>query len=136
MTTAAGTAMTVLVVDDDELVRSTIRRLVMALGYTVIDVASGEAALQLLERGGVIDLVITDLVMPGGIDGMTLIARVAELRPGLPVILASGHEAPELPSPALNRAPVAWMQKPFTHAELRSRIESIFATTHPRSRAP
>ena len=81
----------VLVVEDNVELRAMTRTALQSAGYQVSVAASGDAALQLLENGLVVDLVLTDIVMPGSVDGNDVIARVRQRWPDLPVILTSGY---------------------------------------------
>ena len=83
----------VLLVDDEPLVLQGTAAMVEDLGYAVVTAGSGPAALALLEAGEAPDVLMTDHAMPG-MTGAALAERVAALRPGLPVILATGHAGP------------------------------------------
>jgi CheY-like chemotaxis protein/anti-sigma regulatory factor (Ser/Thr protein kinase) len=81
---------TVLLVEDNPDVASVSATLLEQLGYTVRRVADAEAALREIERNNV-DMVFSDIVMPGKIDGLTLARRLREMRPDLPILLATGY---------------------------------------------
>jgi PAS domain S-box-containing protein len=81
---------TVLLVEDNPDVASVSSSLLEQLGYTVRRVADAEAALREIERNNV-DLVFSDIVMPGKIDGLNLARRLREIRPDLPILLATGY---------------------------------------------
>ena len=85
----AGTG-TVLLVEDNPDVASVSSSLLEQLGYTVRRVADAEAALREIERNNV-DLVFSDIVMPGKFDGLSLARRLREIRPDLPILLATGY---------------------------------------------
>ena len=82
-----------LVVEDDDRVRRLTAARLETLGYRVLEAANGAAALKLLNDMGDIDLVFTDLVMPGGMSGLDLARRVREARPDARIILTSGYSA-------------------------------------------
>ena len=82
---------TVLLVEDDPDVQEVASMLLEQLGYRVFSVQSAAAALQLLASGEVIDLVFTDVVMPGELDGLALARRVKEEYPDVAVLLTSGY---------------------------------------------
>jgi PAS domain S-box-containing protein len=86
---AGGGGAVVLLVEDNDQVRDFAESLIAELGYRVLSAASGEAALLILESEPV-DLLFTDVVMPG-MDGIALARRARDLRPDLPVLLASGY---------------------------------------------
>jgi CheY-like chemotaxis protein len=87
---ASGGSGTVLLVEDNPDVAIVSTSLLEQLGYTVRRVADAEAALREIERDG-IDLVFSDIVMPGKMDGLSLARHLKETRPGLPILLASGY---------------------------------------------
>jgi PAS domain S-box-containing protein len=88
---AAG-GETILLVEDDAIVRSSVRKILAHYGYLVVEAATGLEALQRWDEvDGAIDLVLTDLVMPGGMDGRELASRLLSRRPHLRVIYASGY---------------------------------------------
>lgn len=78
----------ILVVDDEDLVRSLLKTILERQGYAVVAAADGEEGRALLEAGG-FDLLVTDLIMPGR-EGLELIQEVARDYPGLPIIAISG----------------------------------------------
>ena len=101
---APGGSEKVLIVDDNEDVREVAALIVSSLGYQVLSAANGAQALALIDQRRDIDLMVSDVVMSGGLDGVELARRVRELRPGLPILLISGYpaktgsaDAPEFP---------------------------------------
>jgi CheY-like chemotaxis protein len=89
-TVELGDCGTVLLVEDNPDVASVSRNLLEQLGFSVRRVADAETALREIERNHV-DLVFSDIVMPGRLDGLGLARRLRELRPDLPVLLATGY---------------------------------------------
>ena len=114
---AASRSLTILAVDDDELVLLNTVAMLEDLGHTVIQANSGEAALQALAEAETVDLLITDHAMPR-MTGAQLAQRVAAERPGLPIVLATGYA--ELPSG--EDAGLARLAKPFGQAQLADAI--------------
>lgn len=118
-----GTA-TILVVEDESTVRKVIRRTLDRLGYSILEATDGEAALALMKTHAAIDLLITDVMMPG-MNGHVFAEKVLTERPGLPVIFVSGY-APsnisELSSPA---SPHAFLQKPFRGPQLAQMVSDV-----------
>jgi CheY-like chemotaxis protein len=111
----------ILVVDDEETVRATIRRALTELGYPVAEAASGAEALALIE-GETVELVILDYVMPE-MDGAETARRIAEIDPDLPIVFSTGHGALRaLRDAAGEEASV--LEKPFTLAQLDELIAS------------
>jgi CheY-like chemotaxis protein len=108
-----------LLVDDEELVRLSTADMLIDLGYEVVEAASGEEALALLQKGEAVDLLMTDHLMPG-MSGVELVRKARELRPHLPVVIASGYAAEEDIGPDLPR-----LTKPFRSAELAERLADL-----------
>ena len=88
---AARAGATVLFVEDDALVREAVVEALRAAGFTVRIAVNGEEALALLGRDAAVDIVFSDIVMPGSVSGIDLAAAVRERWPALPVVLATGY---------------------------------------------
>ena len=112
---------TVLVVDDSADVAEVTSSLFEHLGYDTIYRESAEAALELLEDGTRIDLVFSDIVMPGTIDGIGLAREIRSRYPGLPVVLTTGYSDAAKAVPPNLRI----LRKPFDADTLREFIEDI-----------
>jgi CheY-like chemotaxis protein len=102
--------LTVLVVEDDAMVRDIIVTELADAGFAVIEAPSGDDALVILQRETSIDVLFTDIRMPGDLDGWDLAERARELRPKLPVIYASGFSA----TPAREVPGGVFLTKPYT----------------------
>jgi PAS domain S-box-containing protein len=133
-----GRGESVLLVEDDENVRAVTRRALEEGGYRVLEAADGVHALALLTAtDGPIGLVLSDVVMPG-MSGRDLAERVAELRPGTPVLFTSGYTDGEIVRRGLLDPGAAFIQKPFGPAAIvrivRERLEvaSLHSTPSPR----
>ena len=114
---------TILLVEDDDLVRDLVRRMLEEQGYTVIEESDGSRAFALLERhAGPIAALVTDVLMPG-LHGPELARRAAELRPRMPVLYLSGHA-----NPALGACGDAhFLAKPFKAEALTAKLRVILA---------
>jgi PAS domain S-box-containing protein len=109
--------LTLLLVDDDDLVLLSTMAMAEDMGYAVHSARSGEEALAYVDAGGEVDVVVTDQAMPG-MTGIRLAAILRDRHPGLPVVLASGYaEPPEVPMPDLVR-----LSKPYTRRDLHRAI--------------
>jgi nitrogen-specific signal transduction histidine kinase/ActR/RegA family two-component response regulator len=106
----------VLVVEDEAAVRSLIASTLSRQGYAVSQACDGVDALDVLERLGRIDLLVTDVRMPR-MNGLALFAEVQRRCPGVPALLISGDSAPEVAAGADAAQPL-FLQKPFTPAQL------------------
>jgi CheY-like chemotaxis protein len=120
-----GHGETVLVVEDDARVRRLTSTRLRALGYRVVEAESGPAALTQLSGGLVVDLVFTDLVMPGGISGLDLARLVAQRWPGTRVLLTSGYSK-ELAS-SNGDTTHALLRKPYRQSELAIAVAQALA---------
>lgn len=100
----------VLVVEDDDRVASIVCAMVEDLGYHVTRVSGGREALAALERGDAYDLVFSDVVMPGDLNGLQLAAAIRERHPRLPIVLTSGYSGA-----AQGRSDIGFriLQKPY-----------------------
>ena len=112
---------TILVVEDDGEVRVLVRRSLEKLGYLVVDAATVANARRVLDQAGDVDLVLTDIVLPGGVSGLEFAQEIAKTHPNLPVVLMSGY--PEFSSKTNNlSAETVHLSKPFQGSELASTI--------------
>jgi PAS domain S-box-containing protein len=116
---------TVLVVEDDARVRQlTVRRLEM-IGYQVLEAADGPTAIGVLERSDPIDLVFTDLIMPGGLSGREVARRARQLRPGIKVLLTSGYAEELVHGEDLQREQLKVLRKPYQQAGLAAALRDV-----------
>ena len=117
----------ILVVDDDADVRDLVVEALTDFGYNVVTAADGRAALEVLGANDEIDLLFTDLVMPGGVSGSDLADRAAVMRPELKVLFTSGYPN----HPMLARRPIgateAFIEKPYRTANLATKIRSLLS---------
>jgi two-component system, cell cycle sensor histidine kinase and response regulator CckA len=123
--TPRGGNETLLVVEDEGLVRRSVRRVLERFGYRVVEAVDGASALERLrELGDEVALVLTDLVMPG-MNGRELARRVERLRPGLAVLFMSGYTDEDVLSHGELAADVDLVQKPFTPEALGARVREM-----------
>ncbi|HWP34705.1 MAG TPA: response regulator [Thermodesulfobacteriota bacterium] len=116
---------TVLLVEDEEVVRQLVREVLQQHGYTVLEARQGEEALE-LARGYAepIDLLVTDVVMPR-IGGCELARRLAEARPSLKVLYVSGYTGNALTCGDTPVEELAFLQKPFTPQALLAKVREV-----------
>ncbi len=118
-------AKKVLLVDDDDLVRSSVQAILEVLGHTAVTPAlSGEEALAKLEAGFEPDLIILDMNMPG-MGGIGALPRLRALRPEVPILLATGRVDQTALALASAHSGVTLLPKPFGLRELRKHLECI-----------
>jgi CheY-like chemotaxis protein len=121
----AGT-QTVLVVEDDDALREPAKRLLERQGYTVLLAANADEALQLFEENPSIDVLLTDVVMPGA-SGPELTSQVAERWPALKVIDMSGYTEDAIVQHGVLKPGIAFLHKPFTSETLGRKIREVLA---------
>ena len=119
-----GGVETILVVEDDELVRRQLTSQLKDLGYRVVSANDGVEALDILKNSGNFDMLFTDMVMPRGINGCQLADEAAKLRPGLPVLFTSGHAESAVVRQGRLDPGFNLLQKPYRRHELAAKIRA------------
>ena len=117
--------LTIMVVDDEKAVRQVVRRTLQRLGHRVLEADSGRAALATVAaHAGSLDMVLTDVMMPG-MNGRELAAHLADAYPRLRVIFMSGYAELEIHTDGTSKSRNAFLQKPFSVAEIESTVRRI-----------
>ncbi len=116
---SSGARGTALLVDDEDFVRLAAAEMLIDLGYDVLEARSGEEALQILDSGVAIEVIVSDHLMPG-MTGTELARLVRARRPVLPVLLISGYAETEGVASDLKR-----LTKPFRRDELAASLASL-----------
>ncbi|GAB5427367.1 MAG: hypothetical protein Devi2KO_08260 [Devosia indica] len=119
---AKGSGATILVVDDDALITLNTVDVLTDMGHTALEAFSGAQALALMQSRTDIAAIITDYAMPG-MTGIELAHAARQLRPGLPILLATGYD--EVPDVAGHD--FVQLKKPFREAELSGRLAEVLA---------
>jgi len=121
---ASDGVLRILLVDDDELVRESMSLLIECVGHRVHVVGSGAEAIEYFQSDSAVDLVILDMNMPG-LSGAETLPRLLALRPGQPILLASGYSEEDM-APILAAHPsVHSLAKPFTLKELQRKLAEM-----------
>jgi DNA-binding NtrC family response regulator len=119
----AGGDETVLLVDDEAPLRTVVRAVLDHLGYKVIEAASGKLALELIEQTDLqFDVLLTDMVMPGGVDGKELATRLRARQADLGVILMSGYSVNLAGQSFEGQERSIFLQKPFSSDQLANTV--------------
>jgi PAS domain S-box-containing protein len=119
-----GRGERVLVVEDDPGVRSYVTRALRTLGFDVLATDDPLEALALLEEGSACDLLLSDVLMPGAMDGVTLGRRAGQVRPGLPVMYMTGYADRVAEELADVYPPPVLLHKPFRRVELGQTVRA------------
>jgi len=119
----------ILLVEDDDLVRTHVEAQLQALGYHVLSVADGPSALAALHQEQSFDLLFTDVVMSGGISGPALAQQATRLRPGLPVLFTSGYTENTIIHHGGLDADVHLLQKPYRRQDLAAMVRRVLEQT-------
>ena len=123
---------TVLVVDDEEGLRSLVCRTLRAEGYGTLEAAHGAEALEVMEKAAEpVDLVVTDVVMPG-MDGRELGRRLTQKWPTLPILYISAYDVNDIFRRGSPRTSAPFLQKPFQAEGLITRVQQLLASRSSR----
>ena len=119
---------TILVAEDEELVRSLICRILKGMGCRVLEASGGPEALDMARAyEGKIDLLITDVVMPT-MSGKELVSRLTAIQPGIKILYISGYTENAIVHHGILDADVAFLQKPFTVEGLARKVVEVIYT--------
>ncbi|MFB9243037.1 CHASE domain-containing protein [Massilia antarctica] len=130
-----GGGETVLVVEDDEEVRATAMSTLNELGYCVLEAHDGASALAMIRAGAWIDLLFTDVVMPGPVSSIELVALAQQALPGVAVLYTSGYTRDALTTGGRLDEGVRLLGKPYRRAQLAQHVREALAGRMPASNA-
>jgi CheY-like chemotaxis protein len=119
---------TILVVEDNDDVRSYSVDILRELGYRVVEAHDGPSALRLLERQARVDLVFTDVVLPSGLTGAQVAAEVKKRRPNIKVLFTTGYARSAIVHHGRLDPGLQLITKPFSFAELAAKVRHILDT--------
>jgi CheY-like chemotaxis protein len=118
-----GGTETILVVEDEPVLREMARDILQSCGYQILEASSGKEALDVWERRtSQVDLLLTDMVMPEGVSGVDLAGQLLAGQPGLKIIFTSGYTANEVSPEVLAKTNARFLQKPYTHNDLAKTV--------------
>ncbi len=115
----------VLLVEDEDMVRTVAERALTRAGYTVTSAADGDEGLEYIEAGKEFDLVVSDVVMPG-MDGPAMVREIRKRHPALPVLFMSGYAEEQLRK-EIDIADVHFLPKPFTVQQITDKVGAVLA---------
>jgi CheY-like chemotaxis protein len=113
-------------VEDAAIVRRAVARMLADLGYQVLAAANAEEALKIIEGDARIDLLFTDVMLPGALDGGELGAVARQLRPGIPVLCTSGYSEVRARDIEGRGQSFGFIAKPYTKTELARQLRAVF----------
>ncbi|MGI8840906.1 MAG: response regulator, partial [Caulobacteraceae bacterium] len=128
---ARGADQTILVVEDDEAVRAAAVEALQGLGYGCLEAADAEAALARLAHGGRVDLVFSDVVMPGAVKARDFADRVHAASPHLPILFTSGYTENAIVHHGRLDDGVNLLTKPYARDELARRVAQLLRPAGP-----
>ena len=124
---SVGAKAAILVVDDEEVVRSLLKETLEELGHTVMVAGTSSEGLELVKQQD-FDLVFLDLKMPG-MDGAELFSQIKTIKPKLPVTIITGYPDSEMMVRALAQGPFGVMNKPFNESDIVAAVNNFLRIT-------
>lgn len=121
-----GTGQTLLVVEDEDDLRMLTERMLKSLGYQTLGADSGKQALELFQKNPQVDLVLTDIIMPGNLDGFKLAEKLRHVRQDIPIVYMSGYAQLPDDQTSLVQAPI--LPKPIRPNELAEVLQAALNT--------
>ncbi|MDB5446045.1 MAG: histidine kinase [Phenylobacterium sp.] len=121
----AASEETILVLEDDDDVRTYSVEILRELGYRVVEAHDGPSALRLLERQSRVDLLFSDVVLPGGMTGAQVAAKARELRSGLKVLFTTGYARNAIIHHGRLDKGVQLITKPFSSSDLAAKVRDV-----------
>jgi CheY-like chemotaxis protein len=125
----SGKGETILIVEDNEKVRKLSIERIRDLGFATLHAESGDRAYEMLKGGAEVDLVFSDLVMPGTLNGYELAAKIAAEFPALKVLLTSGYASDVITGEMAHDVHFDILHKPYRQSELAQRLQALLADT-------
>lgn len=125
----SGGSETILLVEDDPNVRETAYVMLTEMGYHVLQASDAQQALDIAKTGAEIDLLFTDVVMPGKTNGQELAERIRDIHPDLPVLFTSGYVQDSIMHDGRLNEGVQLLGKPYTQSALAQKIRNVLGGT-------
>jgi CheY-like chemotaxis protein len=122
---------TVLVVEDDADLRTLVVVMLESLGYDVLETSTGKGALEILGRSSRVSLLLTDVVLPGGMSGRQIAEEADRRDPGLPILFMSGYSENAIIHQGRLDANVQLLQKPFRKADIAREVRKALDSARP-----
>jgi CheY-like chemotaxis protein len=123
---------TIMVVEDDADVRALTVTMLKSIGYAVLEAGRGDDAIDILRKDGPADLLLTDVVLPGALNGRDLAGKMTEIFPNIGVLYMSGYTENSIIHHNRLDEGVVLLQKPFRRADLAQKVSAVLAKTRAR----
>ncbi len=130
---AKGGTETILIVEDDEEVRATVVEMLSDLGYSVLKAKDAQSALAIVESGVPIDMLFTDVVMPGPLRSTELARKARERLPTIAVLFTSGYTDNAIVHAGRLDEGIELLSKPYTHEALARKVRYVLQTQNPQA---
>lgn len=119
---------TVLIVEDEETVRNMVVRTLTRVGYRVIEASNGRTALDQVERENSIDLILADVVLPGGMSGPEIVTAIRKIEPGIKALFMSGYNENATVSDCCINEHTHFVNKPFSPKYLVAKVQEALTS--------
>ncbi|MCH7634670.1 MAG: response regulator [Proteobacteria bacterium] len=116
---------TVLVVEDDDDARATLAAMVTELGYRVVEAENGASALPILEQERPVNILLSDVIMPGGMSGVDLAKAARKRRPDIRVLFVSGYDRMVIAQATRYDDSLKLLNKPFSLTDLARELSAL-----------
>ena len=116
---------TVLVVEDDDDARATLAAMVTELGYRVVEAENGKSALPILQQERPVDILLSDVIMPGGMNGLDLAKAARKRRPDIRVLFVSGYDRTVIARATRYDDSLKLLNKPFSLTDLSRELQAL-----------
>ena len=124
-----GNGETILVIDDEPLVRMLVVETLEESGYRVLEASDGPSGLQLLHSAGHVDLLVTDVGLPGGMNGREVADAARAVRPNLRILFVTGYAENAVVGNGLLDPGMQVLTKPFLNAALLNKVHELITGT-------
>jgi len=131
---SVGAGQRILVVEDDSTLRFLVGKVLTRLGYHIVEAESGASAIEILKKDSAFDLIFTDIVMPGVVNGVQLARKAKRLHPETRILFTSGYARDVLPKERQAPRDIPMLHKPFRMIDLAQKVQEVLSnTTAPKS---
>jgi CheY-like chemotaxis protein len=120
-----GGSETILLVEDEPLVRKLAKRSLLGLGYNVLEAENAAEAVKVVEGGAAVDLLVSDIIMPGPMKGPELARWILQRCPRSKVLLTTGFSEAETGGPFVDKGDFHLLRKPYTKKELAAAVRAV-----------